>query len=162
MGLQRATKNGLARLDPGSNLGTRFRDASDQEFPGNKSQALIDVIPTEVLGLYTTIIAVIVANAADGTWESGRWIVYGVLAGLVPITILVISNRAARAQTKRTAVPVYEMIGATAAFGAWGLIMPGGPLTYSLSTVDLTIWTVIITSGTTFILFLLPLNRPVG
>jgi len=158
MGLQKAAKNSLGRLNVLPDLGQKFL-ADDDEFSREKGQTILDVIPTEVLGGYTAILAVIVASDA-GAWKAGRWIMYGIAAALVPLAILVISQRAARARGKKPVLPIYEMIGATTAFGAWGLIMPGAPLTYTLSGSDLTIWTVILTIVAAFVLFALPLNRP--
>jgi hypothetical protein len=41
------------------------------------------------------------------------------------------------------------------AFSAWGLVMPGSPLTASLSDDAARIWTAIITAAGVFMLFLL-------
>jgi hypothetical protein len=50
---------------------------------------------------------------------------------------------------------VLETVAALVAFGAWGLVMPGSPLSAALSGDDLTIWTGILTIGGAFVVTLL-------
>jgi hypothetical protein len=57
---------------------------------------------------------------------------------------------------------VAGMFGATLAFAAWGLVMPGAPLTYSIDDKSsLTIWTFIIVTVTTSVIAALPLTKRV-
>ena len=126
-----------------------------------KTEALVDAIPTEVLAPYTAILAVIVANTEGNEWEIGRWIMYGIAAVIVPIAVFFMWRRDKSATATRRS-PVAGMVAATAAFGAWGLVMPGAPLTYSIHDASsLTIWTFIIVTVTTALIAWLPLNRQV-
>jgi hypothetical protein len=127
--------------------------------PKPKSEALTDSIPTEVLAPYTTILAVVVANSDAGEWELGRWVIYAVATALVPIAVLVVWRRERDQGTKRN-VPVAGMLGSTIAFGAWGIVMPGAPLSFTISDGgDLTIWTSIIVAGAPALIAGLPLTR---
>jgi hypothetical protein len=125
-----------------------------------KGEALVDVIPTELLAPYTGILAVIVANAATGTWETGRWVLFGVTTVLVPIAVFVLWRGDSTNPERKT--PLAGMVGATLAFGAWGLVMPGGPLTYVITDgPTLAIWTTIVVTVVTAIIGFLPLNKQV-
>ena len=126
-----------------------------------KSEALVDAIPTEILAPYTAILAVIVANADAGEWEVGRWVLYVIAAAIIPIAVWWLWRRDKSAVATRR-VPVAGMFGATIAFGAWGLVMPGAPLTYSIDDKgSLTIWTFIIVTVTTSVIAALPLTKRV-
>jgi hypothetical protein len=124
-----------------------------------KAEALVDAIPTEILAPYTAILAVIVANSDPGEWEVGRWVLYAISALIIPVTVWWLWRRDRAANTTRR-VPVAGMFGATLAFGAWGLVMPGAPLTYSIEDdSSLTIWTFIIVTVSTLVISALPLNK---
>lgn len=124
-----------------------------------KSEMLVDSIPTEILAPYTAILALVVANAESGEWETERWWIYGVSLALVPVLVFVLWTREKSASAERR-LPVAGMFGAAVAFAAWGLIMPGAPLTYAVTDGgDLSIWTGIITAAATGVLTMLPLNR---
>jgi hypothetical protein len=125
-----------------------------------KPEALVEAIPTEVLGPYTAIVAVMVANSKPDDWtELGRWILYGVGLALVPLAVYLLWRRGRSAQATRS-VPVAGLVGSTLAFAAWGLIMPGGPLTYSISDgATLATVTSIVTIVVTAIIASLPLTR---
>ncbi len=126
-----------------------------------RSQALVDAIPGEVLAPYTAILAVIVANSDRGEWELGRWVLYIVAGLLVPTAVWYLWDRDSPEGEKKRKVPVAGMVGSTLAFAAWGLVMPGAPLTFEVTDQqELTIWTFIIVTVAAGVIALLPLTRP--
>jgi hypothetical protein len=136
--------------DPKSKAGADFKP---------KSEALVDAIPTEILAPYTAILAVIVANAESGAWEVGRWIIYGVGAVLSPLAIYLVWLSQADDSKKRN-FPIAGMVGSTVAFGAWGFVMPGAPLSFSVDeAANVTIWTFLIVTVSTLLIAWLPLNK---
>ena len=110
-----------------------------------RADVLINAIPTEVLGPYTAIVGIIVATITVGEpdRELLRWLLYA--AGLLAIIVWLGSAYVRESDTKRR-FPLAETLAALFAFGTWGLVMPGSPLSLSLSGDDLTIWTAIITA----------------
>lgn len=127
-----------------------------------KSEALVDAIPTEVLAPYTAILSVIVANSDPGEWEVGRWVLYAIATAIIPLAIFLMWRREKHADASRRA-PVAGMVGSTLAFAAWGLVMPGAPLTFAIDDdSSLTIWTFIIITVATGLITTLPLTRKVA
>lgn len=126
-----------------------------------KSESLIDAIPTEVLAPYTAILSVIVANTSGTEWEVGRWILFGLGVALVPAAVFLLWRRQRLADTTRR-FPIAGMVAATLAFAAWGLVMPGAPLTYTIAKASsLTIWTFIIITVSGAVIAALPIDRQV-
>ena len=130
----------------------------DAEAPETKTYAdtLIHAIPTEVLALYTFVVTEIVGTISAGDDErlSLRWIVFAAgVAGTV--AYLLISYVRARHTTRSRPFPGQELIAATVAFAAWGLVMPGSPLMSALSDDDSRIWSAIITAAAVALLGLL-------
>jgi hypothetical protein len=128
-----------------------------------RTDVLISSIPTEVLGPYTAIVGVIVStiDAGESNREFLRWVLYGV--GLVAI-IFWLGSVYLRGADKKRRFPVAETLAALFAFAGWGLVMPGSPLSLSLSGDDLTIWTAIITAAAVFLVGVLagtPLKKAV-
>ena len=120
--------------------------------------ALTDAIPTEVLGPYTAIVAIIVANtSAVDTRAALRWWTYGV--SLAFILVYVIASFLGD-PTKKRRLPWAEMFAALFAFAAWGLAMPGSPLTISVHTSDFAIASAMIAVGGAVVLglFSVPMN----
>lgn len=127
----------------------------------SKSEALVDSIPGEILAPYTAILAIILANSDAGEWERGRWTLYIAGAVLVPTAVYILWRRGSAANVDRR-IPLAGMVASTLAFGAWGLVMPGAPLTFSITDGgDLTIWTFIIVTVVTGLIAALPINRKV-
>jgi hypothetical protein len=109
---------------------------------------LISAIPTEVLAPYTGLIAIIVSTIEGGDDKMLvlRWAIYAV--GIVAIAAWIGSGYLHQsAAQKRRRFPVLETITAAVAFAAWGLVMPGSPLSADLSGSALTVWTAVITAG---------------
>lgn len=145
---QRDTKNPTPKKG-----GTAAKPASD---------VMVDSIPTELLAPYTAIMALIVEHKGAAGWEAQRWIIYGVTAALVPAAVWVLWSKAAATGVKRK-VPVAGMAGSALGFGAWGLVMPGGPLTVSVTDAGtFTILSAIIIALATIVIgWLLPLKEKV-
>jgi hypothetical protein len=131
----------------------------DEEQPPQTgfTDVLISAIPSEVLGLYTFVVTAIVGTItsdSDDKQLSLRWVVFG--AGVLgTVVYLVVGYLQARGDDRRRRFPGHELIAAVVAFSAWGLVMPGSPLTASLSDDAARIWSAIITAGGVFGLFLL-------
>jgi hypothetical protein len=133
------------------------------EAPMRRTDMLVAAIPTEVLAPYTALIGLVVATIDPGESRrvALRWGIY--VAGYVAIvTYMGVTYVRTRAASGRR-FPVLETAAAVVAFGAWGLVMPGSPLSVGLSGDDLTIWTGILTIGGAFLVTLLanPLKQPV-
>ena len=126
-----------------------------------KSQgALTDAIPTEVLGPYTAIVAIIVANASTtNKYEALRWWTYVISLVFIIVYQLAAYLRKPKA-TRPRKWPFVETLGALIAFAAWGLAMPGSPLTLRVTGSNFAIASAIIAIGGAAVLGLLslPLN----
>jgi hypothetical protein len=137
----------------------------DDESPGGsgaelqKAQgALTESIPTEVLGPYTALVAIIVANATSAdTYAELRWWTFAV--SLVFIVIYVMASYF-RIPNRKRKLPFAELLAALLAFAAWGLAMPGSPLTLSIHGSQFAIASAMIAIGGAALLGLLslPLN----
>jgi hypothetical protein len=122
--------------------------------------ALTDSIPTEVLGPYTAIVAIIVANATDkDTYSSLRWWIYSVSLAFIVAYVLISYLHTPAADRKRK-LPFAELVAGLLAFAAWGLAMPGSPLTLTIHGAQFAIASAIIAIGGAAMLGLLtlPLN----
>ncbi len=107
--------------------------------------ALTDAIPTEVLGPYTAIVAIIVANTSNLDPRTAlRWWTYGV--ALVFIVVYIVTSYR-RSPSKRRQLPWVELMGALTAFAAWGLAMPGSPLTITVHASNFAIASATIAVG---------------
>lgn len=98
------------------------------------AQVLVAAIPTEALAAYTAIAGIVLAaNIGDG-YGVFRWTAYGVFIGLAMLAPLAIYRRRVvkiRKESRRT-VPIPECLVAGFAAAAWGLAMPGSPLSIVL------------------------------
>jgi hypothetical protein len=131
----------------------------DTEAPASAkgfTDVLISAIPSEVLGLYTFVVTAIVGTitAGDDKQLGLRWVVF-VAGALATVVHLLVGYVQVRHATRRRRFPGPEVTAAVVAFSAWGLIMPGSPLTATLSADGARIWTAIITAVGVFVLFLL-------
>ena len=89
-----------------------------------------------------------------------RWVIFVVTSVLVPAAVWFLWYRASKSSRGERKAPVAGMVAAGIAFGAWGLVMPGGPLTYSIDKASsLTIWTFIIVTVATAVISVLPLTK---
>jgi len=120
------------------------------------ANVLVAAIPTEPLALYTALVGTIVAGieAGEDSMLDMRWAIYA--AGIVFIVAWLGSVYLRRpAVERKRRFPLVETASATVAFAAWGLVMPGSPLSAEISGDDLTAWTAIITVAGVAILGLL-------
>jgi uncharacterized membrane protein len=129
-----------------------------------RTDVLISAIPTEVLGPYTAIVGVVVSTIDSGEGDRAflRWTLYGV--GLLAI-VFWLGSAYLRGTARKRRFPLAETLAALFAFAGWGLVMPGSPLSLSLSGDDLTIWTAIITAAAVFLVGVLagtPLKKAVA
>jgi hypothetical protein len=106
---------------------------------------LVGAIPSEPLALYTFLVGSIVATIDEGESDrlGMRWAIYGCMM-LFIVLWLGIAYYRDRATGKRR-FPWVETASASVAFAAWGLVMPGSPLSVELSGDDWVVWTGIIT-----------------
>jgi hypothetical protein len=132
--------------------------AAPKSVPQGYADVLVGAIPTEVLAVYTTVVGVIVGtiHGKDNERLTLRWILYGATAAIV-VAWLTANYRRQRTGTKRR-FPVAETLAAVTAFGAWGLVMPGSPLSASLDSDATAIWSAIIAGAG--VLFLGMLGAP--
>jgi uncharacterized membrane-anchored protein len=121
-----------------------------------RTDLLIHAIPTEVLAPYTALVGGIVATIDPGENDQAflRWTIY--VVGLAAIALyLGVSYARQRAQDSKRKFPWAGTLAAIAAFAAWGLVMPGSPLSLEVSGDALTRWTLIITVGGAFLVGLM-------
>jgi hypothetical protein len=141
-----------AERDGGTPTKTTRKTAAANEQQGeaetrkaSPGDVLVAAIPTEVLALYTFATSAFVASVSTGDARLGlRWGVY--VAGFVAIAAYLVNSYRRSAQTVRN-VPVRELLTASVAFGAWGLVMPGSPLMAQLSSSNQQVWSVLITAA---------------
>lgn len=122
------------------------------------TNALTTAIPTEVLGPYTAIVAIIVANSSRfDSLAALRWWTYGVSMAFIVVYEFVTYRRSS---TTKRRLPWVELSGALIAFAAWALAMPGSPLTISVHAADFAIASAMIAIGGAALLGLIsfPLN----
>jgi len=112
---------------------------------------LSKAIPTEVLAGYTAIVGVVVgtikvthADPSPNQLVGLRW---GLFGGFLAFTSLAVvgSYLRKRADARHRKLPFLEVLAATIAAAAWGLVMPGNPLVVDMSAQVTTIATTIIT-----------------
>ena len=137
------------RADPASPVagggGRTAANAPDGTVPQGFTDVLISAIPTEPLAACTALVGVAVGavNATDPrAYLSFRWWCF---AGFVVLTILAVyasylrdlkaPSTGAPPPPKEThrRFPLAEIIAASIAAAAWGLVMPGSPLNVQMS-----------------------------
>jgi hypothetical protein len=108
---------------------------------------LVSSIPTEPLGLYTFLIAGIVAtiDAGESQRLTLRWVIYGAMIAFIVLWLTASYLRRPKTERKRQ-LPWLEIATAVVAFAAWGLVMPESPLFAELSGDDRVVSTLIITA----------------
>jgi hypothetical protein len=97
------------------------------EEPQTKLDVFTAVIPTEVVGLYTTLSAVLVAAAtATNDYLPYRWGLF--LAGcIVTPAVVALAYYFKRSVSRKRRFPGTELAAATIAFTVWGLVIPASP-----------------------------------
>ena len=122
----------------------------DQTF----ADALTSAIPTEPLAAYTALIAVVAASKSSDQYLAVRWWIYAAFLVIVVASIET-SYLAKVSQPKPVGVdqdrhrkfPFLEILSATIAAAAWGLVAPGSGLQIMLQGETATIAVACITIG---------------
>lgn len=142
------------------------------------SDALTKAIPTESLTAYVALIAVFSSvSEGGGNYLPARWWVFGGFMALTLAAVIVLYRRkstlpvqqrsgnagASRATdpVTRRPFPTLELAMTMLAAAAWGLVLPGGPLTVLLTgnAETLTVSSIIIGAGAIVALAGGPLTR---
>jgi hypothetical protein len=124
------------RIKMPANCLAKLAEERDANPPGqsvgkNSTEVLTAAVPTEALAAYTAVVGVVLAANIGSAYGPFRWSAYGAfiaLAVLAPPLALSKHRSAATGQDYRK-LPVLECLTAGVAAAAWGLIMPGSPLT---------------------------------
>jgi hypothetical protein len=132
----------------------------DTNLPGqsvvkDSTDVLVAAVPTEALAAYTAVIGVVLAANIGASYGPFRWSAYGVFIALAVLAPLVlVKRRAATTDEDMRKLPVPECLTAGVAAAAWGLVMPGNPLTMIVKGNALVFATTAILVGTTAIISL--------
>ncbi len=108
------------------------RDAKPQgqSVVKNSTDLLMAAVPTEALAAYTAVVGVVLTANIGSTYGPFRWSAYATFVALAVLAPLVLfKQRSAATDTKSRKLPVHECLMAAIAAAAWGLVMPGSPLT---------------------------------
>ncbi len=108
----------------------------DLEPPGKEVKSAAGVlaasVPSETLAAYTALVGVVLGADIGSGYGAFRWWAYAVFIALAMLAPLAIYKRRVKdedAKGKETRpVPGWECLVAGFAAAAWGLVMPGGPL----------------------------------
>ena len=121
--------------------------------PGGQAMSLEAAVPTEVIALYTAIIAAcesVLSDDPHNTFFTFRLLVY--LVTLAATVYVAIHNAKPAMNNVWAAARSPEVLTATLAFAAWGLVIPGSLLYVWLGAAELTVTVVTITATATFLL----------
>jgi len=154
--LQRDVKPKPTKRVQTKNAAGEVEESEEQQ---KAKDLLIAAVPTEVLAPYTALVGLIVStiDTGESPRELMRWIIYFV--GLLAIFLFLwLSYSHQKDSSAKRTFPIAGIAVALVAFAAWGLVMPGSPLSVTLSGDDLLIWTSIITVGGGFLVSLM--TRP--
>jgi hypothetical protein len=109
------------------------RDANPpgQSVAENSTQVLAAAVPTEALAAYTAVIGVVLAANIGSAYGPFRWSAYVTFVALAVLAppLALCKHRSAAAGKGYRKLPILECLTAGVAAAAWGLIMPGSPLT---------------------------------
>ena len=121
----------------------------------DSTDVLVAAVPTEALTAYTAVIGVVLAANIGTSYGAFRWSAYGAFIILAMLAPAMLANRNASATDKVIRkLPVPECLTAGIAAAAWGLVMPGNPLTMILKGNALVFTTTAILIGTAAIITL--------
>jgi hypothetical protein len=96
----------------------------------NSSDVLMAAVPTEALAAYTAVVGVVLAANIGSAYGPFRWSTYGTFVALAVLAPLVLfKNGSATTGKDYRKLPILECLTAGVAAAAWGLVMPGSPLT---------------------------------
>ena len=115
----------------------------------DSTDVLVAAVPTEALSAYTAVVGVVLAANIGADYGPFRWsayVVFIVLAVLAPLMLF--RQRTAASSKDIRKVPIPECLTAGVAAAAWGLVMPGNPLTMVLNGNALVFATTAILVGT--------------
>jgi hypothetical protein len=137
---------------------------------GSATDVLVAAVPSEALAAYTTLIGIVLAASIGSAYSQFRWSAYGVFVAVAVLAPFVVyRHRVARSSKEKRIFPMEECLVAGLAAAAWGLVMPGSPMSIVLKGNALVFSTTAIVLGAaTAIGFTTPLlgsaNRknPVG
>jgi hypothetical protein len=97
----------------------------------NSTQVLAAAVPTEALAAYTAVVGVVLAANIGSAYGPFRWSAYGAFVALAVLAppLALCKHRSAATGKYYRKLPILECLTAGVAAAAWGLIMPGSPLT---------------------------------
>jgi hypothetical protein len=131
------------------------------ESAATAGDAVVAAIPTEALALYTGLVSGVVALIADGTKAAEqyvplRWWLYGVTCAFIAVWVVGgYYSLGKKGAGRRRIFPFAEVLTATTAFGAWGLVMPESPLRTQLDGTTEGVTTLCITFGAAALVYLM-------
>lgn len=118
------------------------------------SQVLVAAIPSEALAAYTTLTGIVLSANLGTGYAPFRWSAYAVFVALA-VAAPVAQYRHQVGQVRSTghrSLPVQEGLATGLAAAAWGLVMPGTPLSTQMQGNALMLSTSSIALGTTVLL----------
>ena len=110
----------------------------DMKPPGDSvvedsSDVLVAAVPSEALAAYTALIGIVLAANIGTAYGPFRWSAYGAFVALAVLApIVLFKHRTAGSDKESRTLPILECLTAAVAAAAWGLVMPGSPLTMIL------------------------------
>src|SRR3954467_4433400 len=139
-------------------LAAKRDDSASGTDVSSATAALIATIPTETLAAYTAVVGTVLAANIAAQYGPFRWAIFGVFIILAFLAPMLAYRRpeasADGAAVSRRGVPVLECSAAALAAAAWGLVMPGSPLTIVVDGNALIFATVSIVVGAAAVLSL--------
>ena len=121
----------------------------------DSTDVLVAAVPTEALAAYTAVIGVVLAANIGVSYGPFRWSAYGAFIALAVLApLLLVKRRAAATDKDMRKLPVPECLTAGVAAAAWGLVMPGNPLTMIVKGNALVFATTAILVGTAAVISL--------
>lgn len=93
--------------------------------------ALVDAIPTEVVGPYTAIVAILSSATGISDPRPWLWLTYGLGGAVIGLYFLVTYRTGKKAKATKSFQP-WAILMALLAFGIWGLVTPDSPLSKAL------------------------------
>jgi hypothetical protein len=118
----------------------------------DSTDALVAVVPTEALAAYTAVVGVVLAANIGSAYGPFRWSAYGAFIALAVLAPLVLFKHRTATSTGGRPLPILECLTAGIAAAAWGLVMPGSPLTMIFTGNALVFATTAILVGTAAII----------
>jgi hypothetical protein len=96
----------------------------------DSTDVLVAAVPSEALAAYTAVIGVVLAANIGLAYRPFRWAAYGAFVALAVLTpIVLFKHRTVASGKDCRKLPMPECLTAGVAAAAWGLVMPGSPLT---------------------------------